>query len=356
MTGGSFRGVSRAIGRSDPTAVRLLWLTLVPGWVILTAAIVAFAALGDVPLVYQLVPLVVSVVLLGLPHGAVDHLAVARARGEAATVRWFAVVGALYLVAGGLYAAVWVIAPAAAFAFFILLTWAHWGQGDLYPLAAVVGGDGGYPGGRVHRVLVAATRGALPMVVPLVAFPDQYELVAGTLVGLFDPDAGAALGAAFTAEARMMAAGVVGVLVVASLSVGFLHAGPSRPWLVDAGETLLLVVFFLSVPPVFAVGLYFCVWHALRHVGRLVAIDPDGGPTLRAGGYGAALWSFARDAAPLTGVSLLFLVVLALAVPGGVETPLELVGAYLVLIAALTLPHTLIVAWMDGAQGVWRPR
>ncbi|GAB6879369.1 Brp/Blh family beta-carotene 15,15'-dioxygenase [Halorubrum gandharaense] len=330
-------------------------MTIVPGWLLLALTAVVFLILGELPLAYQLVPLAASVVLLGLPHGAVDHLAVARARGEPATLRWFAVVGLLYLVVGGAYAAVWAIVPAVAFAFFILLTWAHWGQGDLYSLVAVVGRKEGYPGGRAHRFLVAATRGSLPMVIPLVAFPGQYELVARTLVGLFDPDAAAALSAAFTVEARVAAAAVVGVLVVASLVVGYLHAGPSRPWLVDAVELLILVAFFLSVPPIFAVGLYFCVWHSLRHVGRLVAVDPVGRPALEAGAYRDALWSFARDAAPLTVVALLSLVALALVVPGGVETPLELVGAYLVLIAALTLPHTLIVAWMDGVQGVWGP-
>ncbi len=341
--------------RRDPTVGHLSRLTLLPGWVVLASAALVFAVVGEVPLAYQLVPLAASVVLLGLPHGAVDHLALPRTRGEPVTRRWLAVVGGIYLVVGAAYAAVWAVAPAVAFASFILLTWIHWGQGDVYPLTAVVGAAGTYPGGRAHRVLVAATRGALPMVLPLVAFPAQYELVARTLVGLFDADAAASLSAAFTVEARAVAAGVVGVLVVASLLVGYLHAGPTLPWLVDAGETLLLVGYFLTVPPVFAVGLYFCVWHALRHVGRLVAVDPVGADALRTGAYRSALSAFARDAAPLTAVSLLFLVAFALVVPGGVETPLELVGAYLVLIAVLTLPHTLIVVWMDAEQGVWRP-
>ncbi len=52
----------------------------------------------------QYAPLVVSAVLLGLPHGAVDHLAVARTRGERPDWRAIARVFALYGVVGGAYA------------------------------------------------------------------------------------------------------------------------------------------------------------------------------------------------------------------------------------------------------------
>jgi hypothetical protein len=31
----------------------------------------------------------------------------------------------------------------------------------------------------------------------------------------------------------------------------------------------------------------------------------------------------------------------------------DLVGLYLVLIAVLTLPHVVIVTWLDREQGVW---
>jgi Brp/Blh family beta-carotene 15,15'-monooxygenase len=308
---------------------------------------------ASLPLRYQLVPLAVSVVVLGVPHGAVDHLAVPRSRGEAVTRRWLAAVGGLYLVAGGLYALVWFTAPVAAVVGFILLTWAHWGQGDLYPLVALT--PDGYPGGRLHRLLTALTRGSLPMLVPLVAFPDQYELVVGTLVGLFDAGAAEALSAAFTAETRRLVGLALAALAGTTLAVGLAStdAGDRRGWLLDAGETLLLVAFFASVPPILAVGLYFCVWHSLRHVARLLAVDEDAGAALERRQYGRALWSFARDAAPLTAGALAFLGPLYLLVPGSVSAPLELLGTYLVLIAVLTLPHVVVVAWMDREQGIW---
>ncbi|MFC6752892.1 Brp/Blh family beta-carotene 15,15'-dioxygenase, partial [Halorubrum tibetense] len=44
----------------------------------------------------------------------------------------------------------------------------------------------------------------------------------------------------------------------------------------------------------------------------------------------------------------------ALAVPYGVAAPGDLLGVSLVAIAAMTLPHVAVVAWLDGRQGIWR--
>jgi Brp/Blh family beta-carotene 15,15'-monooxygenase len=343
---------SAAVGESRAA---LRTLAFLPGWIVVGVTTLAFAAGVSIPRPYQLLPLAVSAILLGLPHGAVDHLAVPRTRGEAVTGRWLAAIGVIYLVIGGLYAAVWFLAPVAAVAFFILLTWAHWGQGDVYPLVALI--DGPHPAGRLSRLLTAATRGSLPMAVPFVAFPDQYELVVSTLAGLFDPAGPARVAAVFTPAARLTVAAVVAGLVVSTLAVGIraTAAGDRRSVAVDAAEVGLLVAFFATVPPIFAIGLYFCVWHALRHIVRLLAVDPAATAALESGRYGRALAAFARDSAPLTAAALGLLVLLALLVPATVTEPLELVGTYLVLIAVLTLPHVLIVVWMDREQKLWRP-
>ncbi len=345
---------SASVGASRLRSIETLFkLGFVPGWIAVAATTLLFAAGVSVPLSYQLLPLAVSVVLLGLPHGAIDHLAIPRTRGDPVTVRWLAAVGVLYLVVGGLYAVVWFLTPAVAVAGFILLTWAHWGQGDVYPLVALVDGD--HPGGRLGRLLTAATRGSLPMAVPFVAFPEQYELVVTTLAGLFDPSAPAALSAVFTPTSRLAVAAVVVVLVCSSLLVGVLTTTDRRALAFDAAETGLLVAFFSTVPPILAVGLYFCLWHALRHIVRLLAVDPRAQPALADRRYGAALSSFARDAAPLTAASIGLLGLLYLVVPGTVTQPLDLLGTYLVLIAVLTLPHVVVVSVMDHEQRLWTP-
>ena len=340
--------VATAESSAPRTARRL---TLYPGWVVLGAAAVPFLLGAEVPLAYQYLPLVASVLLLGLPHGAVDHLLLPRARGEALSARWLAIVGLVYLVVGLAYLAVWFLAPALAFALFIVLTLAHWGQGDLYPLVALHGST--HLRTVTQRLLAATVRGSMPMLVPLVAFPAEYAFVAGTLVGLFDPAAAETLAPAFAPEARLVVGGVIALLVLSHLGLGYREGGGTHAWRVDAGETVGLLAFFSVVPPVLAVGLYFCVWHSLRHVTRVALLDPESKRSFSAGLTRPALSRFARDAAPLTALSLVLLLALATLVP---TTPVgvpDLVALYLVFIATLTAPHVLLVSWLDREEGIW---
>ncbi|WP_331234569.1 Brp/Blh family beta-carotene 15,15'-dioxygenase [Natronorarus salvus] len=331
-----------------PTARRL---TLYPGWAVLAVAAVPFVLGAELPLVYQYLPLVASVLLLGLLHGAVDHLLLPRVRGEALTVRWLAIVGLVYLLVGLAFLAVWFFAPALAFVLFVALALAHWGQGDVYPLVALYGTT--HLRTTVQRVLAAAVRGSMPMLVPLVAFPDQYAFVAGTLIGLFDPAAAETLVPAFTPEGRLVVAGVLTLLALAHLGLGYRRAGGTRAWRVDAGDIVGLLAFFAVVPPVLAVGLYFCVWHSLRHVTRVALLDPESKRSFSAGLTLPALSRFARDAAPLTALSFVFLLGLAALVPATPVAVADLVALYLVFVATLTAPHVLLVSWLDREEGIW---
>ncbi|MEM4781393.1 MAG: Brp/Blh family beta-carotene 15,15'-dioxygenase [Halalkalicoccus sp.] len=324
---------------------------LVP-WVVLGTATLVVSALGAPAREYQLLVFAVSVVILGLPHGALDHLAPARAAGDVPTRRWFALVGALYLAVGLAYALVWWVAPAFAFASFIAITWFHWGQDDLHALVTLAGPS--HLQTVSQRALSVAARGALPMLVPLVAFPGEYRLVAETLVGLFaEPDLG--IGAvAFTPAGRAVVAGVVLALLVGSLATSYSRAR-RRAWALDAGETGLLVAYFLLVPPILAVGVYFCFWHALRHVVRLLLVDPVGRERLAGGRTSRALARFVREATPLTAGALCLIGLLGLALSVSPTGPSDLFGLYLVGIALLTAPHVLVVGWMDRAEGIWTP-
>ena len=321
-----------------------------PGWAVLGGVGLLSLAVGPIPRTYQYAPLVVSVLVLGLPHGAVDHLIGPRQFGERLTVRWLAVVGALYLVLGAAYGLVWFLRPVAAFVGFILLTWFHWGQGELYPLIEFV--DASYIRAPGQRALTVLVRGGAPMLVPLVAFPGEYEFVATTLIGLFDAGAADSLAPLFEPRVRLLVGGAYGVLVLATVGLGYVRAGERRPWLIDAGELGLLTAFFLAVPPILAIGVYFTCWHSLRHISRTVFLD---GPSVRAlerGRVAPVAGRFARDAAPMTAGALALLGGLFLVVPGSLAGTADLVALYLVLIAVLTLPHVVIVTWLDRAQGV----
>lgn len=335
------------------SAVRrtLFRLTILPGWLVLGVTIPIFLLGASVPLRYQFLPLVASAVIFGLPHGAVDHLTPSRARGQRATLRAMGAVGLLYAVLMAIYGVVWFLFPVAAFAFFILMTWAHWGQGEVHALATVASVT--HYETTLHRAMVAVGRGALPMLVPLVAFPEQYRFVAETLVGLFaSPNLGG-LSVAFTVRGRTVVAILLGIVLFSSLLLGYRRRANDREWFLDAGEVTLLVVFFATVPPILAVGLYFSFWHALRHIGRLLALDPGARDALERGNLTGALARFFRDATPLSLAALGIVAASYFLVPTTPVALADMVGLYLVVIAVLTLPHVAVVTWLDREQSVW---
>lgn len=335
----------------DDIRRNLFRLTVLPGWVVLGLTSLVFLLGASVPLRYQFLPLIVSVVVFGLPHGAVDHLTPSRARGKQATLRAMGVVGLLYAVLMTLYGGVWFLYPVAAFVCFILLTWAHWGQGEVHALVTIV--DISHLETRVQRAMVAVSRGALPMLVPLVAFPNQFRFVAETLVGLFTSSNSDALSAAFTVRGRTIVAIGLGVVLLTSLLLGYCRRTNARDWILDVGEVGLLVAFFSTVPPILAVGLYFSFWHALRHIGRLLAIDSSGRDALAHGNLMGALARFSRDATPLTLAAIGIVAASYFLVPAAPVGLADVVGLYLVVIAVLTLPHVAVVTWLDIEQRVW---
>jgi Brp/Blh family beta-carotene 15,15'-monooxygenase len=335
----------RDYGVSDGCRRALVRWVVVPSWAVLGALTVLFAALRAggvaVPPEYRYVPFVVSVVLFGLPHGAVDHLVPARLRGDRPDLRSVGRVMAVYTILVLAYAAVWFVAPAPAFVFFIALTLYHWGQGDLHASLALLRTE---IGSRAGRAVTLVARGSMPMLVPLVAFPTEYREVADAVIGVFDERGASTVAFAFGPRFR---AGVLVFLVAAAAAT--VYASRSS---FEAGELALLGVYFASVPPILAVGFYFCFWHSTRHIARLLALDGTVADRVEEGDAKGALARFARDAAPLTaGALVVFVALWAVASPP--PTLEGFLALYLVLLAALTVPHAGVVTLMDRAQRVW---
>jgi Brp/Blh family beta-carotene 15,15'-monooxygenase len=341
-------GSGALTGRAKRTFRRLVFW---PAWLLLAVPIPAFLAGISLPPAVQAAPLAVSALFLGMPHGAVDHLVLPRTRGERPTLRSVGLVVVLYGVLGGAYTLGWFLAPAAAAVFFILLTWFHWGQGELFPLLAFTDAD--HLGSRLQRGLTLLVRGGLPMLVPLLGFPDAYRQVLGALVAPFAGPGYEGLAPLFRPEVRLALGLGFGALTLLTLGLGYLHSRQRRAWALDAFETGFLWVFFLTVPPVFAIGLYFCLWHSARHVARLLAVDDPARQAIRREEVTAALSRFARDAAPTTVAALLLFGGFFLVVPNPPQSLLGVAGLYLVLISVLTLPHVVIVTAMDRYQRVW---
>ncbi len=297
-----------------------------------------------------------SVLLFGLPHGALDHLVPARLTGKRASVASVAVVAALYVVVGGGVLAVWNTLPLMAFAGFIVLTWFHWGQGDLWiDLAA---GDVDRLRQPILRAGTVFVRGGIPLLLPLVFHPAVYEKVRLGTIDLFADPSKVTTSWALGPVSRLSVGSAFGIVVLGMALATWRTARTHVQriaWAQDQVEIAVLALFFALGPPVLTIGIYFCLWHALRHIIRLELLDPRGVAFLSRGRLWKAARRFAIDAAPITAIAIVVLGAVYFMLPTAVGSPESRLGPYLVLISALTVPHIAIVTYMDRRQNVRTP-
>uniref|UniRef100_UPI0030ED2FAB Brp/Blh family beta-carotene 15,15'-dioxygenase n=1 Tax=Aquipuribacter hungaricus TaxID=545624 RepID=UPI0030ED2FAB len=257
------------------------------GLVAVVGAVVAtflLATVGDPWRTGVAAALVVLLVAVGSPHGALDHLVLvngARVQDAGSTPggRVRRMVRAARAQVDGLgpglvvgYAGLallsllcYLAAPQAGFALFLVLSVAHFAAGEagvavdrglargwLDPLAWVAA-----LGGVVVVVLPLASRGAAAAVE---AVDPRLTPVLATLVGLRPVVVLAA------------ALAVLGCLVAA-------QRGSSRAPVV-AVELMALTAVSLLADPLLAFGAYFAFWHSLRHQARLAQLlrGPGGRP------------------------------------------------------------------------------
>lgn len=323
------------------------WMTY-PAWGTMCLVLLATALL-PVQVVAKIAPypFLLSLVFLGLPHGSWDHLVVAAVQETRISLRYLTIVCAIYSLLVALYAVVWFASPVLAFVLFILVSWLHWGQGDAAYLRQWQPASSGPP-----VWLTWLVRGGAPILVPVFRFPQEFARIAAGVTGLF--------GVSQEKDWLMPAwARTVGLLLLASLAAVYLvlllrtalRGSPSirtAAW-EDAAEIALLYLTFSFANPVLAIGTYFCVWHGLRHIGRLLLLDECARTLCAKGNVVAAGGRFGWQCLPILTVSLGMLAGAyqwAIRAGGSGGTP-DVLFVYLALIACLTFPHFLLVCWLD---------
>lgn len=317
-----------------------------PAWIRRTAFRGALIALGGALLQVSLgmhegwlvfLPLVVSALLFGLPHGAIDHLVALGLAGRALKPGNLLAVAGLYLLLAVLYGGLWWLAPGLAIAGFLAMTLYHWGQADT-TFDRIRDPGGVLTKSRLLRWTHTALRGCLPIGLPLLAFPEQSAAFLHSCLALFVE------GQAPPVEHwRLWIGGLLSALLAGELCLLWRHRRA------DGGlclvlETGLLLALFSLVPPLVAIGWYFCLWHGLRHVLRLTRYQAadSGPPETGARAFGL----FFRRALPFTLLPLLFLALAGRGLPTE-GSPARWIALYLVLISTLTFPHIILVEWMD---------
>jgi hypothetical protein len=195
----------------------------------------------------------VAGLLLGLPHGAVDHLVPAtRLRWPLSRVAVFAAGYAALAAVAWLAFRTW---PGPAVLVFVAVSAWHFGTGE----TAFADLRAGRP---VRRRVTAAFVVGSVMTAPAAGPWDGRDRHGRRSRRPRLRRDAAGRRADRGAHARAAGHGAAG------------RGAGARRHLLEAAELAGLVVLVLVVPPLAAFGVYFGCWHSVRHVARVVAHDP----------------------------------------------------------------------------------
>ncbi|HET9692552.1 MAG TPA: beta-carotene 15,15'-dioxygenase, Brp/Blh family, partial [Acidimicrobiales bacterium] len=244
-----------------------------------------------------------------------DHVTLAWAAGRRPARREALLAAALYAAGVGIAVAALAVSPAIALAAALALSAYHFGTADAGPLGR----------GRA----VSAAFGLLPVLGPLTFWPGRARALLAALAP--------GLAAAWHGAAVVVAGGVLAAAVAAALWRCVRAATPGL-----AAELALVTLTMAVLPPLAAFGCYFALWHAPRHVARLLAAEPrglgrraDGLPVPARGRPGdlvRAAWLPAAAAFAGLGAAWALL-------PSPLWPAVGLAG-----LLAVTLPHTVVVS------------
>jgi len=290
---------------------------------------------------FQFLPLALGVILFGLPHGAIDHLVALGLAGRPLCPAPLSIVISLYLLLVFSVLGMWLFFPFAAAMGFLIMTIYHWGKGDLAFERYVLRSTPAFRG-RIGDGIHVVLRGLIPIGLPFLAFPHEATEFVATCVRIFSADIEVSLDVW-----RKLVFVLFVFFLVSDCLIHLLHSRLlfARRIVI---ENFLLVIFFWLVPPLIAIGWYFAAWHGLRHILRLNGYEPEMPVTrsiLR-----ERFLRFAWQAFPFTLAAVLMLAGLLGGLADRIPGRFEGVALYLVFISALTLPHLLIVEWMDWRE------
>jgi len=296
-------------------------------WPILAMLItMSLAAVGlvDDTLGYAL--LGISLIVLGMPHGAMD-LQLARGLGLLRNRRDWAKFLLGYLGIAFTILGAWYFAPTVTLFAFLMLTAWHWGTAEI----AVFENQSG------RIALGGLARGGVIVCAPIAFHPIEATAVLNATLGWLQARP---ISVDYVLYVGMLLAllAIVADIILTMERRGRLKI-PAANW--SLAESLILPFFFAATPPVAAVGLYFIGVHAWRHCLRL---DAEYGSKQSLCLIRRILMqhrqSFLLSIIPVAAM----LAVLALSPP---QTLLNMTGLYLVLLGCLTAPHALLVSRFD---------
>ena len=267
----------------------------------------------------------ISVFVVGIPHGAIDHIMAAELFGLNQTPKDHLLFYSSYLLIMLLVAALWYFIPIAGMALFLIISIYHFGQADMEDF--MVKRSGNWIWQSARGVLII---GLIIFIEPEVTYPIMAEAMQ------IDQST-------FTS---WMPNPVItsGLLVISYFLLSLVGYFQNRFHNIGAFayDSFILAGLLIITGPLVGFAIYFALWHSAGHINEMREFFKSKGKTL-------SLANFYKKATPFTIVSILGLGLLV-----GINNALELQEQFLslmfILISVLTLPHMFIVDRMYGEK------
>jgi len=288
-------------------------------------------------------PLIISSFLLGIPHGAADHLFIWGFGKFSISQKIFSLL--LYIALCSCYIFLWLNFPLLGFFLFLLLTCYHWGSGDyIYDLMS----------GRLSRndhscnIFYSLYKGSIPLVVPGVFHTDSYNMFITSICTAIDES--------LALHPLQISRG----FFVATICTSFVlyrlaffscskRDSSIKIYKFESYESIGLVFWFALLPPIYAIGVYFMFWHSLRHILRIFLLDGKCLAHKTQYRLKPLLVRYLQLFTVMT-ISTFILYLIFFAYLDLKITDENVVNILLILIAGLTFPHTVTVTIMDYRQ------
>ena len=267
--------------------------------------------------------LLISVVLiLGIPHGAVDHLIFLLVSGKtfnkATALRFFSI----YLIAVLAYALLWTFFPLISLISFMLISVYHFGQSN-YEYAELQN----HP---VWRNLLYLLWGSFVLLLPIIWHYDQAAPIINGILNreLFDIEWVMSLRLPFVgALFSIVLFSAVALMITDSISM--------QDFVREVFSLIVLATLFICTPLLVGFACYFGLWHSLSSVLDQVNVLSESDNTFN-------LKRFYRKSMPLTIVSLIGML-LIFYVGQQLIPSLPILSIFFVILATITLPHMVLV-------------
>ena len=259
-----------------------------------------------------------SVILVGIPHGAIDHIMAEKVYGLDRTWKGKAKFYGGYLGLMLVVCGIWWVHPVAGMLFFFAISIYHFGQADIEDFVRPE--TNGIPWYLVRGVFIL---GLILFSDTTVSYPIMAQAIQADPETLF-----AILPAGFGALAVIAA-------VYAALLFSAWLSGKLTNGLRLLCDSILIVTLFLTAGPLIGFAIYFALWHSAGHVIEMQEF-------LRERKQSMTLKEFYKRSAPFTIISLLGLAFLA-GVNHAFWMEEQFIALMFILISVLTLPHMVIV-------------